>query len=276
MSTRRAKLTGRVYSQPPDPNSTHAGLWLDKFICNQGEKAKCPDVRPQDKNAPEPKTRLVREVAKIGEPDDYKNFFDRWKTGLARLNTVCAEAELIKERKMAVGLGAEGVLENSLAIHRTWGMPYIPGSALKGLAASFAHQHLGAAWHRDGELYNLVFGKTDDAGFITFYDALFVSGSGKPIGKQPFAAQTLTPHHKDYYQAKPDKVQSAPADWDDPMPIPFLAATGKYLIAISVEEGGENLRTAAWQVLIRALEHEGIGAKTSSGFGRLKISEEKK
>src|SRR5439155_27184707 len=43
--------------------------------------------------------------------------------------------------------------------------------------------------------------------------------------------------------------------------------------ALAVPEGCETWRDRAFDILKLALEHEGIGGKTSSGYGRLKVSE---
>jgi CRISPR-associated protein Cmr6 len=269
MSARRDVFAQR-YPEPPEKNSTHAGLWLDKFICHQDyrqerEQRQCRLSTQKDH---EPKRLMIRQIAGIKEPDGYNIVYARWKEALdSSLNARTDELRLIGEGRLAIGLGAENVLENSLTIHRTYGVPYIPGSALKGLAAAFARQHLDENWAKGGKFYNFVFGKTDDSGFVTFHDALYVAGSGGP-----FAIDVITVHHKGYYQAKPQETPPAPADWDDPTIIPFLAATGKYLIALSTPVGAEKLLDPAWRILTQALEHKGIGAKTSTGYGRLKHS----
>lgn len=46
--------------------------------------------------------------------------------------TMCAAERIV------VGLGAESVLETNIRLHRIYGFPIIPGSALKGLARSYA------------------------------------------------------------------------------------------------------------------------------------------
>ena len=173
--------------------------------------------------------------------------------------------------RMVVGLGGEGVLETAITLHRTYGVPYIPGSALKGLAASYARLRLGAEWHQNtpnAKAYQIVFGQTEDAGYVTFYDALYVPGSGHNSGRGPRALypDVLTVHHAAYYRGE----DAAPADWDSPNPVPLLAATGRYLIAVAGESGWERWRDAAFEVLKLALSEEGVGAKTSSGYGRLK------
>jgi CRISPR-associated protein Cmr6 len=45
---------------------------------------------------------------------------------------------LITQSRLIVGNGTKGTLEMGITLHRIFGIPYIPGSALKGLARSFA------------------------------------------------------------------------------------------------------------------------------------------
>ena len=141
-------------------------------------------------------------------------------------------------------------------------VPYLMGSALKGLARSFARRLEGWA----EELTKTAFGATDEAGYVTFYDALYVPGSGynRGQGAQALHRDVLTVHHQKYYQGK----SAAPADWDEPNPVPFLSATGRYLVALS---GPTDWVNATFQILEIALREEGIGAKTSSGYGRMTL-----
>lgn len=245
--------------QSPDRTS-HAGLWLDKFLAANANTDK------------EARRRLTKQVAEeINEPSGYAEYFQQWKTGLEMLNAKTGEAQTLG--RMVVGLGGEAVLETAITLHRTYGVPYIPGSALKGLAASYARQRLSEAWFNSGKptrAYETVFGQTEDAGYVTFYDALYLPGSGYNAGQGARALypDVLTVHHPDYYQGK----DAAPADWDSPNPVPLLAATGKYLVAVGAEPGWEKWRDAAFEILKLALAEEGVGAKTSSGYGRLQFS----
>jgi CRISPR-associated protein Cmr6 len=167
------------------------------------------------------------------------------------------------------------VLETALTLHRAYGVPYIPGSALKGLASRYAHLYLeGEAWRRDlarfhrGEAQAGLFGTTEEQGLVVFWDALPLPGKWK------LHPDILNPHHPDYYGS----VKAPPADWDGPKPVPFLSATGTFLLAlspapgVSPEEAGPWLR-AAWRILAWALREEGVGAKTSSGYGRMALEE---
>jgi|SRR5579859_2395845 len=251
---RRARL--RELTRQP---TTHAGLWLDKYLADGADK----DVRRQ----------LVREVAAISDPELYTPFYRRWQAALAAQGAITAEAEV--RGRMVVGLGAESVLETAVTLHRTYGVPLIPGSALKGLAAAFARQRLGELWAVRqvddqiivGEAYKTAFGTTEAAGYLTFFDALPVPGSWA------LYPDVLTIHHPEYYGQTPASLTLdpgvVPADWDNPNPVPLLSATGHYRIALA---GPADWVQAGFRILRLALAAEGIGAKTSSGYGRLDLA----
>lgn len=221
---------------------TNAGLWLDKYL-------ESDDV--------EAKGKLVKQVfdeIKISEA--YKYFYKIWETSLKAHGAITKEAKTLG--RLAVNLGAEAVLENSIALNRTYGVPYIPGSALKGLASNYARNSL-KGWDAKTQAYIDVFGEQENAGFVNFFDALIDPKSG--LGLVP---DVVTVHHQEYYQ----KEGVPPADWDSPIPIHFLSASGSFLIAIS---GPPQLLDATYKILAYALRDEGVGAKTSSGYGRMKI-----
>ncbi len=229
----------------------HAGLWLDKYM---GDNEKSTT-----------RAELVEQVATMQPSELYKAFYQRWQAALEQEHHIKLGHARVLGR-MAVGLGEESVLETAIALHHTYGVPYIPGSALKGLAASYAHQRLGSVWRRGSEAHTALFGTTDTAGFIIFLDALYIPGTG--YNKQALYPDVITVHHQQYYQGNGE-----PTDRDQPVPVPFLSATGTYLIALSAPNLDE---PAAWltqtfTILQHALRDFGIGAKTSSGYGRMEL-----
>lgn len=259
-STRRVALRDL-----PSSRAQHAGLWLDKFLKHQERKTPgATAVDPADRETP--RHQLMREAAHIPLPASYRNFFARWETTLAELPGV-ARRYAHAAGRVIVGLGGENPSETAITLHHTFGVPYLPGSALKGLTAFYARNYLqDAGWrlHADGKVgegYRTLFGDTTQAGCVTFYDAYYVPDSAPH--KQALHTDTITVHHQAYYQGK----NEAPADWDKPTPVPFVSAAGVYLVAL----GG---RDAAWveaglTILEMALAELGIGAKTSSGYGRM-------
>lgn len=237
--------------------AAHAGLWLDRYMAEQLTSGEAVG-----KDQETPTHRLAREVAQMREPTCYAAFFERWRAGLTACSARVGEARV--QGRMVVGLGEESVLETSICLHHTYGVPYIPGSALKGLAAAYARQRLDPqTWGAGTEAYRTLFGDTTEAGCVVFFDALYMPKTG--FKGQALHLDVITVHHPDYYQ----KGNSAPADWDSPTPIPFLSATGKYLIALA---GPQAWVDAAFEILGKALAEMGVGAKTASGYGRMQLA----
>lgn len=252
----------------------HAGLWFDKYISRQQKK----DI-PLGKEELSPYKVLVDTVADIPEPPMYSQFFKRWQQQLETMRVAIDECEYkvqyqyaTAQGRIAIGLGDESVIETAMTLHHTYGVPYIPGSALKGLASAYAHRFLeDEGWRKKGEYHTAMFGTTDSSGYITFFDALYRPGTGHKNKKgiaQALWPDVITVHHKAYYENQKNK---APADWDNPTPIPFLTATGTYLVALG---GPDSWVSLAFNLLGKALAEMGIGAKTNSGYGRMNLTKE--
>jgi len=222
----------------------------------------------------ESKGNLFRELASHQEsPPGYEDFFRRYKEALSQAGATFATFE-VKDSRLVIGLGQEGVAETSMTLHHTYGVPVIPATAIKGLMSHFAAQRLeGEAWFQKiaegktqrGTAQKVLFGDTEEAGYLVIYDALPRPGTWK------LSVDVMTPHHQKYYTATPPKP---PADWDSPVPVPFLTvAKGEFLFAMRVSEGGDPWLQVAWEILKKALAEEGIGAKTASGYGRLVLKD---
>jgi len=246
----------------------HAGLWLDKFLEDQQRGTPGGSAAEEKDTA---RHRLMAGATTIPLPGAYHNFFARWQTALDALPGSVIRRHAQATGRVIIGLGAESPSETAITLHHTFGVPYLPGSALKGLAAFYARNYLeDTGWRWDAEkqpglAYQTLFGDTTQAGCVTFYDAYYVPGSAP--GDRMIFTDTITVHHQAYY----DGGSAAPADWDKPIPVPFVSATGAYLVAL----GGND---AAWvdaglAILALALAELGIGAKTSSGYGRMTLVE---
>ncbi len=276
MTTRRKDIQNLI-DKGFQPSTLNASLWFDKYTFNSKKDGKSEvsisDNLKKDETA---KTELVRRVVSIAESAIYKDYFEKtWQSQLDNFGAKYRKAKV--KNRLAINLGSESVLETNISLHRVFGVPFIAGSSLKGLTAAFIRQY--GNWKKDGDFYITVFGNENNAGFITFYDALYVPNSGFPDKdgvKRPLYADVMTTHHQDYYGEKKDSNNKIlpPADWDSPNPVPFISATGEYLIALSAPEGCEDWLELTFDILGFALTTEGIGAKTSSGYGRLKLQDE--
>lgn len=241
---------------------SHAGLVLDKGL----------EEQQTGTGGSEARKRLFDKLCGASSPEPYKPAFQRWQAVVQALPNTVSQVMKTKGR-LIVGLGGESVLETGLTLHHTYGVPFIPGSALKGLARHYAEQVLGITASKDSNKsldklseperhHRVLFGTTDDAGYVTFMDALYVPGSAP--SDQPLVLDTITTHHPKYYTGGQTQW---PWDFDDPNPVSFISVRGSFLVA--VQGPTEEWAKLAMDILTKALQDYGIGGKTSSGYGKL-------
>ena len=201
------------------------------------------------------------------------------------------------------GLGNEHPLENGFAFLWPYGLPYLPGSGVKGVIRQAALELAQGVWgDRQGwseeKTYTLkIAGKNralnmtdillglqssdgDDAhfrGVLSFWDVI------PRIHGAELAVDIMTPHQKHYYQDG-----ASPHESGQPLPLSFLTLPPNtdfafYLTCdlprlkklapdLLTEEAG----LARWQQLLNAaFEHAfqwlGFGAKTAVGYGVMQI-----
>ncbi len=147
-------------------------------------------------------------------------------------------------------------------MHRLFGLPIVPGSALKGAARAYAKLVEGKTDDDDDLI--AVFGTTEKAGSVIFFDAI-------PLKPPKFQLDIMNPHYPNYYDNRGGTSQNLapPADWDSPRPVFFLTVRETpYLFAIAARsEQGNRLLDLAEHWLKGALRELGIGAKTSADYG---------
>ena len=180
--------------------------------------------------------------------------------------------ELQTDGRLAVGLGNESPLEIGLTLHHVYGVPMIPGEALKGLALRYAKASISKEASGSDEMrtqiVSILFGDTESAGFIEFEDAWIVPIS-LATPNQGLVLDVMTPHHPNYYNGK----LAPPSDQDDPVPLPFLSAAGRFSFALHCEDAsadGKEWCAYAAALLTQALTEFtwGVGGKTRGGYGR--------
>ncbi|MGH2533307.1 MAG: type III-B CRISPR module RAMP protein Cmr6 [Thermomicrobiales bacterium] len=192
----------------------------------------------------------------------YQDAYNDWRETILALSGVRAR-EFKATSRLIVGLGNESVRETGISLLKPYGVPYLPGSALKGLAQRYADAHLDTA-QRAYLAY--LFGAHESAAYLTYFDAWYIPGSAQ--ADHPLCRDVITVHHPRYYNARePDR--RAPWDLDDPTPVPFLSATGRYLVTVRGPDQDRRWAEEALKVITRALADWGIGGKTSSGYGRM-------
>ncbi len=242
--------------------SAHAGLLFDKFASNWKNTG-------SGKFEFEKSNFLKEFVSSVSfSSDKIKEACQRQREMVKHLGG--ETIVLTNSSRFVTGMGREHPLENGFTWHHTLGVPFLPGSSLKGIVRAWYRELLGDIiqdkkgndkWKEDSKTETLFGSSEDGVGQVICLDML-------PLKPPTLVTEIMTPHYSPYYQDSSGKT--APGDWHNPVPIPFLA----------VEAG------TMWQVAIlpRNLKHDeinelkkripdalswlGAGAKTAVGYGR--------
>ena len=210
---------------------------------------------------------------------------------------IAAQGALLALHALAIapfttGLGNEHPLENGFAFLNPYGLPYLPGSGVKGVLRQAARELADHQWGDDQgwneAAVTALFGKAgqncDDAadggaesgfqrGALTFWDVI------PQIEGDALKVEVMTPHQSHYHQNG-----DTPHESGQPNPINFLTVPPKSKFAFHVQCDLPFLARLApglaqegrWQQLVTAaLTHAfqwlGFGAKTAVGYGAMAV-----
>jgi len=239
----------------------HAGLTLAR--CLRAHKEMDPTWATGRQT---PEVQLLEAVRGCQAGPAYQQAFARWEKTARERGFGLIRATLAGP--LALGLGNESPLEVGITTHFTYGMPVIPGPALKGLCRRGAME-----LERQGKLtkeqFKHLFGWTDKdsaaEALVTFFDGWYDPES---VQGKPYHRDVVTVHHPGYYSSRGKNAW--PTDFDDPIPVPFLVVKpgARFLFAIGSRYA--EWRQFAMELLQWSLENLGAGAKTSAGYGRFR------
>jgi CRISPR-associated protein Cmr6 len=284
----------------------HAGIWLER--CYLGE-------RNGDKEKQCRKELYQRAIEALcpGAPAvvAYEDFFKRWQRELhasgrpQRIVTVRARGRVLLHPASNAS-----VTDGSVLLHHTYGVPYLPGSGIKGVARAWLRRTADlderaerrrqageAAWAgmrsdaRDPSIVRALCGyiprgagdegdnARSQASVVEFYDALWLpeppEGDQASTWKGPLALDVVNPHHSEYYTGDAD-----PGDNEEPVPTHRLSVAPGTRFCLVLEGATEDSKPwvdyMADDVLAPALETMGFGAWTSAGYGRFDMWPEAK
>ena len=217
--------------------------------------------------------------------------------------------DAIATAPFTTGLGNEHPLENGFAFLNPYGLPYLPGSGVKGVLRQAARELASGEWgeshgwdaeeihllERKGQaaielsVIDVLFGRETESGdsdhvrgALSFWDAL------PQIPGDTLAVDIMTPHQSHYYQQRQDRKSgdsTSPHDSGAPNPISFLTLPPGTGFAFHVVCDATHLERLApdlahgqrWQTLLTAaFEHAfewlGFGAKTAVGYGAMQVN----
>jgi CRISPR-associated protein Cmr6 len=261
----------------------------------------------------EHKRALLQEFAKAFSDHPgkelFKAFVARRRAFLERLGNqgcyVLDRLSLKTHWRLVSGLGIAHPFETGYVFDRTYGVPYLPGSSIKGAARAWAEERRNngdPCWgstQNDDTVLDAVFGPelseqrtgafTPAQGAVIFFDAY-------PSAWPKLEVDVLNPHYKEYYEGKKLKDPATgqerpmpPADWLSPVPIYFLTVgpgqTFEFAVAVKKPVPQKTLEAArvsdaadlARKALLAvqgAAQELGLGGKTAVGYGYFTASKQ--
>ncbi len=255
----------------------HAGLWYDKF-CNQWS-ARWSLSSSEGNNNPKQNWLTTLDGKWVGQ----QTMLEEWDTRQQQIVEARGGGSFLAypTSRFVTGLGRNHPVENGFTFHPSLGVPYIPGTGLKGVLRSWLTFCLKATENANHERRPIelpfqeiseesidrMLGQSSHRGSILFLDAL-------PLQPVRLECDIMTPHVGPYYQSG-----EPPADWHKPVPVPYLtaAADSGTSFRFSIlpvnphnQQSQEDLKLVLQQ-LQQALLWIGVGAKTAAGHGRFSV-----
>jgi CRISPR-associated protein Cmr6 len=254
------------------------GTWSEDWTINSNEK-----------------TQALGSCCKLNSDDRERlDALQARQQGIALLqNEDClARFMAVSTAPFMTGMGHEHPTENGFSFLSPYGLPYLPGSSIKGVVRAAARELCEGEWgdtlwgDQAQDAMAVLFGQggEDDArrGALTFLDCI-------PLlpRRNPLVVEIMTPHQGHYYQADFNKsAQSlSPHESENPVPIAYLAVppTSEFSFLVTCDrtlltEG--LLADDLWRRLLQeafahAFKWLGFGAKTSLGYGAMARDEKR-
>ncbi len=243
--------------------------------------------------------KVWRKIVELNEDDRGRlsALRSRQMVMIAPFGQASLSLHAVSTAPFATGLGNEHPLENGFAFLWPYGLPYLPGSGVKGIVRRAAQELAEGLWGETQgwsneaqwdypkkstgtsprlSMIDLLFGREPATGegdhfrgCLTFWDVI------PQVHGNKLRVEIMTPHQKHYYQEG-----EVPHDSGDPQIIKFLSIPPQSQFTFHVVCDTRRLEKVApelvdrWQDLIRAafqhaFEWLGFGAKTAVGYGVL-------
>jgi len=263
-------------------DKSHPGLFFDKFPRHWNADWH----KPLDKDA---KRNFFRELVKESvftkteiSNDSYlerklKSYLERQESLVRHLNKNSEDPFLsVKTNwRYVSGLGATHPYETGFIWHKTLGVPYLPGSSIKGLMRAWVEEWCNFTPNKKMDILRLFgYGGSDEtsydeAGTLIVFDAL-------PARVPKLEIDIINPHYQPYY----DDKRKPPADYYNPVPVFFLtvAPGQQFRFALAPRPGAMNGKpvddvNTGLELLKEALGTIGAGGKTSTGYGIFEMND---
>jgi CRISPR-associated protein Cmr6 len=274
---------------------THALLWQTHDVGYEvrGQQQQEREVKYENK------VSALSDAKRLNNNDQktMKSLLDRQKQTFdaSAATDASLRFEALATAPFTTGLGNEHPLENGFAFLNPYGLPYLPGSGIKGVLRQAARELAGGEWGEahgwsEDNRYTLRIGREDVS--FSLLDALFGREAGDgdtehlrgalvfwdvipQIKGDHLAVEIMTPHQSHYYQNGENPHESG-----QPNPISFLTVPPGSGFVFHVQcnlahlarLGPDLVANDQWKTLLEAafahaFKWLGFGAKTAVGYG---------
>lgn len=235
--------------------SDNLGLMVDKYALYAADKKDQTDVKDSFIRFIVDSWSISPNLKKI-----YSRCFGRWKS-VYESDETCRLFPITTTSRLIIGSGNMTAFEFGMMLNKPWGLPYIPGSTLKGCVRSFLCEN-GCS----NEVITELLGSNDVSGSVAFFDTWL-----DPQSSKVFERDITTVHYHKYYSLDTKKTEDPDFDLRgmlDPVPVSFVAIKPETTFYVLLQ--GENAAHLDFikDWLLAALKCNGIGSKKMLGYGR--------
>lgn len=273
------------------PTEANAGLVFDRYFriwkpeggkygepgLLRAEKPYNPSPKPNESRA-NPMGDFVEDYNARKPDASLTAHHDRIRRVIDGSGMPNATLTLTTVSRLAIGLGGAHPTENSLTFDHLLGVPYLPGSSIKGACRAWSEIEVDGS-RIDADRVQSLFGSAPRSGSQTAKAAerggVLQFLAAHPRRRPDLAVEIVNNHHMKYYGASASHRAKAewtiePLDIESPNPVFFLVIEAQvpFEFHVLATDGEISTRDEGLKILEDALKFIGIGAKTSVGYGR--------
>lgn len=275
-----------------------ASQLLRKDAADKRRKAGGRDVEPQNRDRYNAEAKIAETLANVkwDSKDLHQLRARHTRRFLGLFRSAYGERAAITisqlEGRLAINL-ADSLIQNAgICLDRLFGLPYIPGSAVKGVCRHAALEELKAADSNVKpellRIFRAVFGtaendfsKGDLKAFRDLYAAKDMDQKGAmsflpayPVNEAKIVVDLTNVHYPDYYRSGRQEDQSKENPKPNPFPAVERGAQFAFCLVLNGMDDDLKLLEHATRWLESALTVRGLGAKTAAGYGWFSIQSE--
>ena len=195
------------------------------------------------------------------------------------------------EARLAIHLASSLIPNAGICLDRIFGLPYIPGSSIKGVCRHAALEEIRNS-PNDHELvtaFCTVFGTAENDfinGDLSEFQSLLHANAplnrkgcvsflpAYPANEAKIAVDLTTVHFPDYYRSGREEDLSQESPKPNPFPVVESGTQFAFCLVLTDPAQDQSILTHARRWLHTALTVRGLGAKTASGYGWFSLKEE--